>query len=64
MDLIRWYPSTRTAYTYRPDGLRYGKTYGSGADATGVTHLWDGQNWEMTTTEPGQEESPQMGMSP
>ena len=34
----------RTAYTYRPDGLRYGKTYGSGADATGVTHLWDGQN--------------------
>ena len=29
----------RTAYTYRPDGLRYGKTYGSGADATGVTHL-------------------------
>lgn len=27
-------------------------------------HLWDGQNWEMTTTEPGQEESPQMGMSP
>ena len=34
----------RTAYTYRPDGLRYGKTYGSGAGATGVTHLWDGQN--------------------
>ena len=27
-------------------------------------HLWDGQNWEMTTAEPGQEESPQMGMSP
>ena len=34
----------RTAYAYRPDGLRCGKTYGSGADATGVTHLWDGQN--------------------
>lgn len=34
----------RTAYAYRPDGLRYGKTYGSGTDATGVTHLWDGQN--------------------
>ena len=27
-------------------------------------HLWDGQNWEMTTSEPEQEESPQMGMSP
>ena len=27
-------------------------------------HLWDGQDSEMTTTEPGQEESPQMGMSP
>ena len=25
-------------------------------------HLWDGQNWEMTTTET--HESPQMGMSP
>lgn len=27
-------------------------------------HLWDGQDWEMTTTEPGQQESPGMGMSP
>ena len=27
-------------------------------------HLWDGQDWEMTTTDPGQEESPQMGTSP
>lgn len=34
----------RTAYTYRPDGLRYGKTYGSGTDATDTIHLWDGQN--------------------
>ena len=34
----------RTAYTYRPDGLRYGKTYGSGADAADTIHLWDGQN--------------------
>ena len=27
-------------------------------------HLWDGQDWEMTTTEPEQEESPQMGDVP
>ena len=27
-------------------------------------HLWDGQDWEMTATGPGQEESPGMGMSP
>ncbi len=27
MDLIRWYPSTRTAYTYRPDGLCYMEAY-------------------------------------
>lgn len=26
--------------------------------------LWDGQDWEMAATEPEQEESPQMGMSP
>ena len=27
-------------------------------------HLWDGQDWEMTATEPEQQESPGMGMSP
>lgn len=27
-------------------------------------HLWDGQNWEMSATEPEQKESPGMGMAP
>ena len=27
-------------------------------------HLWDGQDWEMSTTEPEQHESPGMEMAP
>ncbi|WP_368233499.1 RHS repeat-associated core domain-containing protein [Anaerotruncus rubiinfantis] len=36
--------STPASYAYRPDGLRYSKTTGSGSGAVTHKHLWDGQN--------------------
>ena len=32
------------SFAYRPDGLRYSKTSGSGTSAVTHKHLWDGQN--------------------
>ena len=37
-------PSGSASFAYRPDGLRYRKTTGSGSAAATHIHLWDGQN--------------------
>ena len=37
-------PGGSASFAYRPDGLRYSKTTGSGNAAITHIHLWDGQN--------------------